>query len=98
MTMDRRTFLKALTSLGASLAVPLDLVTASTAEVDVAWTAATKFWGLFEVDDYGTLSYANFETPRRRRDIRYFPSASAITAEDIEDFQPLCSHIEDLHE
>lgn len=46
--MDRRTFLKALTSLGASLAIPVDLVTAGPADVDVAWTAATKYWRLFE--------------------------------------------------
>lgn len=35
--MDRRSFLKALTSFGASIALPLDLVTASDAEIDCAF-------------------------------------------------------------
>ena len=40
--MDRRTFLKALASFGASIALPLDLATASNVEVDTAWTEAEK--------------------------------------------------------
>ena len=96
--MDRRTFLKVLAALGASVNLPTNLAMATPAEIDTAWTATTKCWGLFEVNDYGTLSYANFEAPRRRRDAYDLPPASEITARDIGGLQPLLSHVENLHE
>ena len=75
--MNRRRFLQTLAALGASIALPRDL-SARLADqslpppedvIDRAWTLASRQWGLFEVDDYGTLSYANFEEPRTRREI-----------------------------
>ena len=95
--MDRRTFLKTLASLGASIALPFDLVTASPKEVDVAWQAATQAWGLFEVNEYGTLSYANFEPPKTRRDAYWFSGASEVDADTIEGHWSLNERIKDIY-
>lgn len=66
--MDRRTFLRALAALGVSLPMPLDLVAATEAEIDTTWKQVRDVWGLFEVDDYGTVFYSNFEEPQTRFD------------------------------
>ena len=95
--MDRRTFLKTLASLGASIALPFDLATASPKEVDVAWQAATQAWGLFEVNEYGTLSYANFEPPKTRRDAYWFSGASEFDADTIEGHWSLNERIKDIY-
>ena len=95
--MDRRTFLKTLASLGASIALPFDLATASPKEVDVAWQAATQAWGLFEVNEYGTLSYANFEPPKTRRDAYWFSGASEFDADTIEAHWSLNERIKDIY-
>ena len=95
--MDRRTFLKTLASLGASIALPFDLATASQKEVDAAWQAATNAWGLFEVNEYGTLSYANFEPPKTRRDAYWFSGASEFDADTIEGHWSLNERIKDIY-
>jgi hypothetical protein len=95
--MDRRTFLKTLASLGASIALPFDLATASQKEVDAAWQAATNAWGLFEVNEYGTLSYANFEPPTTRRDAYWYAGASDFDADEIERRWSLNERIKDLY-
>jgi len=64
--MDRRTFLKSLASLGTSVALPLNLVAAAQSEIDAAWQTASLAWNLFEVSEFRTLSYANFEEPTTR--------------------------------
>lgn len=92
--MERRAFLKTLVALGVAVTVPVDLTTASPTEVDQAWTAAASRWQLFEVNRYGTLSFANFESPRTRRDAYDLPEAAKITANDIEDCGPLSRHLE----
>lgn len=81
--MNRRTFLKTLVALGASLPVPLDLLAATEAEIDATWNRVRDVWGLFEVDDYGTLSYANFEEPQTRFDAYGIDDASELDASDI---------------
>lgn len=43
--MDRRTFLRTLVSLGASIALPVDLAAATQPEIDAAWKSATRAWG-----------------------------------------------------
>ena len=95
--MDRRTILKTLASLGASIALPFDLATASQKEVDAAWQAATNAWGLFEVNEYGTLSYANFEPPTTRRDAYWYAGASDFDADEIERRWSLNERIKDLY-
>src|SRR3954452_17938334 len=92
MTMDRRTFLKTLAALGVSVSLPASLD--NPCEVDAAWTATTKSWGLFEVNDYGTLSFANFEEPRTRRGIYGLAPADQLGVQDISRCQPLDSHVE----
>ena len=92
--MERRTFLKTLVALGVAITLPVDPTAASLAEIDQAWTATSKHWGLFEVNDYGTLSFANFEGPRTRRDAYDLPAAAKITADDIECCGPLSWHVE----
>lgn len=64
--MNRREFIKSLLALGASVALPVDALpfdinTATDAEIDAAWNS-----GLFdfEVEDYGTISFADFDEPR----------------------------------
>ena len=81
--MNRRTFLKTLVALGASLPLPLDLLAATEAEIDVTWKRVRDVWGLFEVDEYGTLSYANFEEPPTRVDAYGIDDASELDASDI---------------
>ena len=95
--MDRRTFLKTLASLGASIALPFNLATASTKEVDAAWQVTTNAWGLFEVNDYGTLSFANFEPPTTRRDAYWYSGASEFDADEIEQHWSLNERIKDLY-
>ena len=62
--MDRRTFLKTLTSPGASISLPVNPALAANKEVDAAWEAASLAWDLFEVSEYRRRSYANFEEPK----------------------------------
>jgi hypothetical protein len=86
--MNRREFLKSLLSLGAAIAVPLDalanLDTAPQVVIDEAWHKTTGNWGLFEVNEFGTLSYANFEQPQTRREGYWFADASDLDLNDID--------------
>ena len=101
--MNRRRFLQTLAALGASIALPLDL-SARLADqslpppedvIDRAWTLASRQWGLFEVDDYGTLSYANFEEPRTRREIYNAKTVADFNVQRIEAHWSLCVLIQD---
>ena len=101
--MNRRRFLQTLAALGASIALPFDL-SARLADqslpppddiVDRAWMLATRQWGLFEVDDYGTLSYANFEEPRTRREIYNENTVADFDVQRIEARSSLCMLIQD---
>ncbi len=87
--MNRRTFLKTLVALGASLPLPLDLLAATEPEIDATWERIRDVWGLFEVDDYGTLSYANFEEPRTRREAYDIADAVELDIGDIENIPVL---------
>jgi hypothetical protein len=96
--MDRRTFLKTLAALGAAIPLPVaSLAEATTSEVNAAWTETTKTWGLFEVNEYGTLSFANFEEPKTHADAYDLPPPEEITVADIEGCQPLANHIGNLY-
>jgi hypothetical protein len=95
--MNRRDFLKTLASLGAAILVPPNLALASEEEVDEAWSIAAKAWGLFEVNDYGTLSYANFEEPRTRRDAYWYRRAEDLDAGSIESHWALSESIKNLY-
>ena len=86
--MNRRTFLKTLVALGASLPLPLDLLATSDRELDAAWQQARGVWDLFEVGPFGVLSFANYEN-LSRRDAYYLPWAEQLGVEDIERCQPL---------
>jgi hypothetical protein len=76
--MNRRDFLKTLLSLGASISVPTFasqlplgehwIELAPDTVVNDAWTRTVNAWGLFEMNEYGTLSFANFEEPKNRRE------------------------------
>ncbi len=66
--MERRTFLKTLIALGVSVALPTPLATASDEEVEQAYQTLRSIYGLYEVSEYGTLSDADFEAPRTRRE------------------------------
>ena len=63
--MNRREFIKTLLSLGAAIAMPFDLATASDAEIDAAWERGTFD---FEVNEYGTIWIAEFERPITREE------------------------------
>jgi hypothetical protein len=101
--MNRRRFLQTLVALGASIALPLDLsarladqsLPPSEDVIDRAWTIASRQWGLFEVDDYGTLSYANFEEPRTRREIYNANTVADFNVQRIEAHWSLCVLIQD---
>lgn len=95
--MDRRTFLKVLASFGASIALPLDLAAASDAEIDTAWTEAAKTWDLFEVSEFRSLSYANFEEPTTRYEAYGFSDASDVDISMIENNWGLSEPVKDLY-
>jgi hypothetical protein len=101
--MNRRRFLQTLAALGASIALPRDL-SARRADQSLpppedvigrAWTLASRQWGLFEVDDYGTLSYAIFEEPRTRREIYNENTVADFNVRRIEARWSLCMLIQD---
>lgn len=99
--MNRREFLQSLAALGAAIAVPLDaLATLDTAPqivIDEAWRKTTGSWGLFEVNEFGTLSYANFEQPQTRRDGYGFADASDLGLDDIDSHWTLREGIQGLY-
>ena len=95
--MDRHTFLKALVSFGASIALRLDLATASDAEIDTAWTEAASTWDLFEVSEFRSLSYANFEEPITRYDAYGFSDTSDVDASMLESHYDLYDPIQALY-
>ncbi len=73
--MERRTFLKTLIALGISVALPTPLAYASDEEVELAYQTLRSIYGLYEVSEYGTLSDADFEAPRTRREAYGYPRA-----------------------
>lgn len=95
--MDRRAFLKTLSALGLGTMLPADLVGAAGTEVDVAWRDAAASWDLFVVSEYGTLSYANMEEPRTRREAGRFGAADTIDVNDVECYWSLRSRIQALY-
>lgn len=95
--MDRRTFLKTLTSLGASISLPVNLALAANKEIDAAWEAASLAWDLFEVSECRTLSYANFEEPKTRYDAYGFGDTSEVTVWMLENHYDLYQPIQDLY-
>jgi hypothetical protein len=94
--MNRRQFLQSLLALGAAIAVPINLASATTTEVDTAWKTVKDAWGLFEVNDYGTLSYANFEEPVTRRDA-YMLDLSDFDADEIDRHYSLREGVKNLY-
>jgi hypothetical protein len=95
--MDRRTFLKTLASLGAAVSLPANLALAATKEIDAAWEAASGAWDLFEVSEYGTLSYANFEEPQTRREAYWYAGPEDFDANEIERHWHLHERITDMY-
>lgn len=95
--MDRRTFLKALASFGASIALPVNLAAASDEEIDLAWSEAANTWDLFEVGEYRTLWYANFEEPKNRYEAYEFSSTGDVSRSMIESHGGLYEPIQDLY-
>jgi hypothetical protein len=67
--MNRRQFLQALASLGASLSIPAVLQSASAAQVDEAWAEALANPWVFEVSEYGTIVEPDVPMPRVRADV-----------------------------
>jgi hypothetical protein len=67
--MDRRSFLKTLASLGASVAFPIDLATASSREIDTVWKKSNLAPTVFTVAPHGTLSIGEYEEPGTRSEM-----------------------------
>lgn len=67
--MNRREFLQSLAALGAAIAIPIDLATASTRDINAAWKAARLEPAIFTVADYGTLSIGEYEEPGSRAEM-----------------------------
>lgn len=90
--MNRREFLKSLVAFGVAVALPFDLATASTASafnIDTASDAevdAILDSGAydFEVNDYGTISFAEFVEPTTRAEAYGY---SVEQLQDIDDLQ-----------
>ncbi|MDO9597018.1 MAG: hypothetical protein Q7J47_04785 [Azoarcus sp.] len=95
--MDRRTFLKTLASFGASIALPIDLATASQDEVDEAWIEAARTWDLFVVGEYRTLWYANFEEPTTRYEAYGFCEVSDVSESIVERHCDMYEPIQQLY-
>jgi hypothetical protein len=67
--MNRRQFLQALASLGASISIPAALQSASAAQVDEAWVEALANPWFFEVSEYGTIVEPGVPEPKIRSDV-----------------------------
>lgn len=67
--MNRRQFLQALASLGASFTIPAVLQTASAAQVDLAWAEALANPWFFEVGEFGAIVEPGVPEPTIRSDV-----------------------------
>ena len=104
--MNRREFLKSLLAFGVSVALPFDLATAAPFNIDTASDAqvdailASGDYD-FEVNDYGTISVANFEEPTTREDA-YGYSASDLqninSLQNFADSSTLNCRLQDIYE
>lgn len=89
--MNRREFLKSLLAFGVSVAFPFDLATATPFNIDTATDAevdAILDSGDydFEVNDYGSISFANFVEPTTREDAYGVSVAELQNINDLRDF------------
>jgi hypothetical protein len=67
--MNRREFLQCLAALGAAIAIPIDLATASAVEINAAWTAINHEPIIFTVAPHGTISIGDYEEPSTRAEM-----------------------------
>lgn len=92
--MNRRDFLKSLIAFGVAVALPFDLAsasgastfnidTASDADIDAILDSGEYD---FEVNDYGTISFANFVEPTTREDAYGVSVAELQNINDLRDF------------
>ncbi|MDT3668950.1 MAG: hypothetical protein ROZ37_01290 [Aromatoleum sp.] len=95
--MDRRTFLKIFASLGASIALPVDLAAASQDEIDSLWIEAVRTLDLFQVSEFGTLSYANFEEPQTRYDAHGYSNVGDVDASIVESHAAMYEPIQEIY-
>ena len=65
--LNRRKFLAGLAAVGASLALPVPLQEATTAQVNKAWNTLVQDPWFFEVNDVGSIVEADVAEPRLRR-------------------------------
>ena len=85
MAIHRRTFLKSLIALGASVALPAD---ATQAQVDAAWQRLQAKPYFFDVNEYGTID-EDLEDPaitgrsRQARAMAFFNVTAAGVAQEL---------------
>lgn len=81
--MNRRQFLQALASVGASIALPISIAAATESQVDQAWQTLVKDPWYFDVNDYGTIEVAGVPDPKLWSDIY---DLSPFTPRSAKDF------------
>jgi len=89
--MNRREFLKSLLAFGVSVALPFDLATASPFNIDTATDAEVNAIldsgdYDFEVNDYGSISFADFEVPTTREDAYGYSVSELQNINDLQNF------------
>ncbi len=98
--MNRRQFLQALASLGASFSIPAVLQTASAAQVDEAWVEALANPWFFEVSEYGTIVEPGVPEPKIRSDVFDVwdrqPRDPEHLISEVEGIEPLASAFQGL--
>ncbi len=98
MPIDRRDFLKALTALGASIALPSS---PTAAQIDTEWSRLLREPWYFDVDPHGTILESGNGKPATRADVFEDVYVAGIKTvrdliDQVESCVPLVSHFQSL--
>lgn len=100
MKLNRRQFLAGLLSVGATIALPVALAQASTAQVNTAWKQLLKDPWYFDVNDFGTILASSIDEPKIRSDVFDIDIGDRCTPQslvsEIENCCPLTTHFQQL--
>ena len=81
--MNRREFLKTLLAFGVAVALPFDLAKASDAEIKALLESGAYD---FEVNEWGSISFADFEVPTTREDAYGYSASELQNINSLQNF------------
>jgi len=100
MKLNRRHFLASLMAVGATIALPVPLAQATTAQVNTAWKQLLKDPWFFAVNADNTITDTSIGEPKFRHQVFDVCLCDQCTPDslvsDIEDCEPLASHFQQL--